>query len=192
MSGGGDRKGGSLPPLDPKGQGFDPEAEKPASAPENPGELPVPEGASSKPELVLRELKDLIANGQDLSKIEESTGLSRDQIEQFVKKFEKSKREPSGEGRSVNADIGNDPGIDPDRKLDSRVTGPVVSGRGNRGPGAVSQDLMRDQNQGNRSQAPAEIRSRFEAYQSSISRSKTKPAGNRAATTGAESKNNAR
>ena len=174
MSEGGNRVGGSAQPLDPNGRGFDPQTEKPGAAPENPGDLPIPDQASSKPELVLRELKDLINSGQDLSKIEESTGLSRDQIEQFVKKFEKPEREAAGEGRAVNSDQGNDQAVSPDRKLDSRVNQPLVSGRGNRGPGAVVQDTMRDQTQGLRSQAPAEIRSRFEAYQSSISRSKTK------------------
>ena len=131
-----------------------------------------PEGGAPQSGLVLRQIQDLLKEGGDTSRLEDATGMSRDELEQFVKKFEKPEREAPGEGRELQGEIGEDRVVDPIQGVGDRIKAPLVSGRGQRGPGSAANDAFRDQTQGTRSQAPAEIRSRYEAYQSSISRSR--------------------
>ncbi len=140
----------------------------------NPGENVAPDSGRPQTDLVLRKLKDVLENGKDndVKQLEEATGMSRQEIEQFVEKFQKPKDTgPSRDPGQIEGKLGEPQRLDPNRKLPDQIRSPLVSGRGQRGPGSVVQDSLQDQTQGVRTQAPAQIRSRFEAYQSSISRS---------------------
>jgi hypothetical protein len=169
-TGGGDRVGGSAAPLGER-QDKDPAPER-AQPPADAGAPLVPEGGASQSDLVLRQIKDLIAEGRDTSRLEEATGMSREELEQFVRKFEKPEREAPGEGRELKGDVREDKVMEPLRGVGERNRSPLVSGSNQRGPSSATRDTFSDQTQGLRSQAPPEIRSRFEAYQSSISRSR--------------------
>ncbi len=145
---------------------------KPGSPPENPGDLPIPDVGKPQADLVLRKLKDILNSGQDTKPLEDATGMSRQEIEQFVKKFEAPEREPAGEGRDLQGDQHENKTMTP-RKVGDGLRNRVISTQGQRGPGSVSQDDFNNQTQGLRSQVPPELRSGVEAYQNSLSRMKS-------------------
>ena len=73
---------------------------KPAAPPPtNPGDSPAPDKAPT--ELVLRKLQDLIRENKITPELERDTGMSRSQMEQFVKKFENAQHAPVEPGRPI-------------------------------------------------------------------------------------------
>ena len=105
--------------------------------------------------------------------LEEATGRSREELEQFAKKFEKPPATASrpGEEIEVKPEPGHLPKLDPRRKVAGPNADSKFSGRATREAGATVQDTLRGDSQAIRSEAPPEIRSRVEAYKSSLSRS---------------------
>jgi hypothetical protein len=121
-------------------------------------------------ELVLRKLDDLLKNDKVTPEMEQQTGMSRGEMEQFVKKFQKPKDAAAGPGRELTVKPGqaqpgvagsNVPALDPKTSFNRRST---VSTKG------LPQDAVQGNVQGARSQAPLELRSRVQAYRNSLSR----------------------
>ena len=132
-----------------------------------------PEG-QSQTDMVLRTIKDLLAKDAVTPELEKETGMTRAQMEQFVKKYEKAKSAPAGPGREIQVKPGdrdeadkpaaNLPGIDPKTGLPPRI----VTDRGQMG-----RDDVRNNIEGIRFTAPPEFRSKVEGYKSTLSRSRT-------------------
>jgi hypothetical protein len=106
------------------------------------------------------------------------SGYTREQLEQFAKKYEKLKTGPAGPGREIEVKPGEEskpsqpspnlPGFDRTRRSSSKnITG----------KGTVAQDSMRENLQGARYEPPTEFRGKWEGFKSKLGRSKaTSPA----------------
>ncbi|WP_020466405.1 hypothetical protein [Singulisphaera acidiphila] len=125
-------------------------------------------------DLVLNKLEDLLKRNQVTPELEQATGMSRDEMEQFVKKFKKpDKAAPAGPGREIQVKPGVDRTLDPNRTLSDLNPNARLGNRTERARGSVAQDDIRDNIQGARFEVPRELRPGFEAFKSSLSRSKT-------------------
>jgi hypothetical protein len=152
----------------PEAEGEPPPPE--AAPPANPGDTVAPD-RHPQPDLVLRKIQDLLKDDAKARALEKETGMSRQELEQFVKKFDKAPQRDPGAARDLTASPGKDKTIDPNRTIDNPLAGSTVSGRNQRGPGIVPQDASGGNVEGARSVAPVEFRSRFEAYQNSLNHS---------------------
>ncbi|HEX8201649.1 MAG TPA: hypothetical protein VF590_14290 [Isosphaeraceae bacterium] len=140
---------------------------------EQPGDSVAPDRPQSN--LVLRKLHDLLRDDETARRLEQDTGLSRAQMEQFAKKFEGAPERPAGEARDVAVAPSQDRAIDPGRTIPDALPGQTVRTRNERGPGAVAPDQEGGNRQGVRSIAPEEYRNKFDAYRKGISRSAPAP-----------------
>jgi len=163
--GGGDRPGGDAGEKPTDTSKPSPRAESP---PSNAGETVAPDVPQT--ELVLRKLEDLIKNNQVTPELEKETGMSRDEMDQFVKKFRKKPMAPAREGREIKVKPEEQKATPPKPNLSELTKGARVSSRTIRERGSMPEDQIRDNVEGGRSSVPPEIRSRYEAYKSSLSR----------------------
>jgi hypothetical protein len=152
----------------PEAEGEAPPPE--AAPPANPGDSVAPD-RHAQPDLVLRKIQDLLKDDTKARALEKETGMSRDELEQFVKKFDKAPQADPGAPRDLTATPGKDKTLDPNRKIADSLAGSTVSGRNQRGAGVVPQDTTGGNVEGARTVAPVEFRSRFEAYQNSLNHS---------------------
>jgi len=137
-------------------------------------------------EFSLRKVQELLQDKDAASKLEQETGMTREEMEQFTRKFLKDQAPKAGDrpGQEIQAKPGENraaapnptlPGFDPRTNVSSKIL---------RDRGAVVGDQVRDNAEDIRFIAPPEIRSGFEAYKSTLSRSRTlnptrtAPAGN--------------
>ena len=169
--GGGGRPGagGALPKAAP--QEDEPTAPVPQRDDVGAGDSVAPQDRPQS-DLVLRTIRDLLDKKADTSDVEKETGMSRSEMEQFVKQYEKVQSEPTGPGREIEVKPGqsgesaraaaNLPGLDP------RAT----STRAIRERGAMPQDEIRDNQEGVRFAPPAEFRGKVEGYKNALSRSR--------------------
>jgi len=128
-------------------------------------------------DLVLNKLEDLLKRNQVTPEIEKATGMTREEMEQFVTKFKKAPKAPPGPGREIKVKPGADQKFDPNRTLPDINPNARLGTRTDRTRGSVAQDQIRDNVQGARFEVPSELRPGFEAFKSSLSRSKSrKPA----------------
>jgi hypothetical protein len=150
-----------------------PPTPSPASPPLNSADTVAPEGNMPQSDLVLRRLEELLKNNQVTPELEKESGMSREQMEQFVTKFKKAPKAAPGPGRQIQVKPGKDRVFNPNRKLPDLGPNAHVGNRTGRGRGATVQDQIRDNTEGGRFEIPPELRSGFEAYKSSLSRSKS-------------------
>jgi len=122
--------------------------------------------------LVLRKLEDLLKNNQVTPKLEQETGMSREQMEQFVRKFKGAPKAEPGKGREIQIKPGESPKYSPNRTLPGLNAGSRVTSKTVRDRDGVVEDQIRDNVEGARFQVPPELRPGYEAYMSSLSRSK--------------------
>ena len=90
-----------------------------------------------KSDLVLRKLQDLLKDDKFTPNVEKQLGMTKDEAEQFVKKFEKPEQpEPVGPGREIKAKPGEEKVFDPNRKAPefntSATSATRTTGRGAR------------------------------------------------------------
>ena len=131
-----------------------------------------PEG-QSQTEMVLRTVKDLLAKDAVTPDLEKATGMTREQMEQFVKKYEAVKSAPAGPGRDISVKPGeagagegpsaNLPGIDPRTRF---------SNKNIKGRGEAPRDDVHNNLEGVRFTPPPEFRSKFEGYKSTLAKSR--------------------
>jgi hypothetical protein len=95
---------------------------------------------------------------------------SKEELEQFVKKFEKAPKAEPGAGREIEAKPGKPQAVDPNRKLPELNPSARVNMSTLRQGRALGDDTVRGNIEGARFVPPPEIRSRFEAYRKSLSR----------------------
>jgi len=125
-------------------------------------------------DLVLNKLEDLLKRNQVTPELEQATGMSRDEMEQFVKKLKNVPKGPAGPGREIKVKPGAEQKFDPNRTLPELNPNARLGTRTDRTRGSVAQDQIRDNVQGARFEVPSELRSGFEAFKSSLSRSKSR------------------
>ena len=127
-------------------------------------------------QLTLRKLDDLLRENKITPEIEKQSGMSKEEMEQFVKKYLGTPKAQPGPGRVIDVKPGEQKNMDPRRPGPDFNPGDF-SPSSERQAGQVVQDTDRNMAQGNRSEAPLEIKSRFEAFKDSLSRSTaTRPA----------------
>jgi hypothetical protein len=124
---------------------------------------------------VLRNLGDVLKDDQAAKELEDRTGMTREQLEQFAKKYEKPKSGPAGPGREIEVKPGeqtpvkpgeNLPGFDRTQRMDSKSI---------RERGTMPQDTVRNMEQGWRSEPPPEWRGKVEGYKTKLARSRVTP-----------------
>ncbi|WP_406693396.1 hypothetical protein V5E97_20435 [Singulisphaera sp. Ch08] len=157
-----------VPSTDDKGE-LPPRAETP---PANSAETVAPDVPQT--DLVLNKLEELLKRNQVTPELEQATGMSREEMEQFVTKMKKLDKAPAGPGREIQVKPGVDRTFDPNRTLPELNPNARLGNRTDRAKGSVAQDDLRDNVQGARFEVPRELRSGFEAYKSSLSRSKSR------------------
>jgi len=126
-------------------------------------------------DLVLRNLSDALKDEKSAKDLEDATGLSRERLEQFAKKYEKPKSGPAGPGREIELKPGerdpakpgeNLPGFDRNLGTDSRTI---------RERGSMPQDTVRNNMQGAYVDPPPEWRGKWEGYKTKLARSNVMP-----------------
>lgn len=129
-------------------------------------------------EFVLNKLEDLLRKNQITPQLEKDMGMSKSQIEQFVEKYRpsKNKQEPRA-AREITVKPGENRTLKPS-ELPGIDRSKTFSRGSRRDRGSLPQDTERGGNiEGTRGAPPREIKSRYEAYMQSLSRSKgAKPA----------------
>jgi hypothetical protein len=138
-----------------------------------------PEG-QSQTDMVLRTIKDLIAKDAVTPELEKEAGMNKAQMEQFVKKYEKTKSAPAGPGRDIQVKPGNRDSADkPAANLPGISPKSRSSTRNLTDRGKLGHDDARNNIEGIRFTVPPEFRSKVEGYKSILSRSRSS-AGTRA------------
>ncbi len=120
--------------------------------------------------LNLRTLHEAMQDDAKAKQLEDATGYTREQIEQFARRYEKVKSAPAGPGRNIDlkgADqtdakpSGSFPGLDPSTRF---------STKNRRDRGTAPQDQIRDNLEGIRLEPPPEWRGKFEGYKNKLAR----------------------
>jgi hypothetical protein len=126
-------------------------------------------------DLVLGKLSDALKDDQAAKDLENRTGLTREQLEQFAKKYEKPKSGPVEPGRQIEVKPGeatpakpgeNLPGFDKTQRMDSKSI---------RERGTMPQDTVRNMQQGISFEPPPEWRGKVAGYKSKLARSQVMP-----------------
>jgi hypothetical protein len=128
-------------------------------------------------ELTLRQVRDMLKSDQVPDELLKETGMSKEELNQFVKKFEKAPKAEPGEGREIEAKPGKPQAVDPNLKTTDLNPSTRVNSSTLREGRTVTEDSLRGNNEGARFVPPAEIRARYEAYRKSLAR----PSGRRGA-----------
>jgi hypothetical protein len=132
-----------------------------------------PKGQSQS-DLVLRAVKDLLAKDAVTPDLEKETGMTREQMEQFVKKYEKGKSEPAGPGREIEVKPGDRGSNDkPSANLPGIDSRSRFSTKNLKDRGTMSRDDMRNNVEGIRFTPPPEFRAKIEGYKSTLARSRS-------------------
>jgi hypothetical protein len=147
-----------LPPVSPKTR----EGNDPSVAPD-----------SAPPSLVLRKLEELLKDDKFTPDVEKKLGMSKEEAEQFVKKYEKREQPgPAGPGRTIDVKPEKEKVIDPNRKAPEFNPKGQRSERASRTGTLIPTDNISQLNEGGKSAPPPELRRSFEAYMKGVANSK--------------------
>jgi len=126
-------------------------------------------------DLTLRKVQELLKDKDAASKLEQETGMSRDEMEQFVQKGLQKKPPKSADrqGQDIQAKPGQGKSAGPNPTLEGLDPRSSFSTKSLRERGSVVQDRERGNAEDVRLVVPPEIRSGYEAYLNSLSRSRT-------------------
>jgi hypothetical protein len=148
-----------------------PEPKPEPSPPENLDDTVAPGQPQS--DLVLNKLRDILDKNEVTPDLEKDMGMSRTEMEQFVKRFEKKQAEAAGAGRNIEIKRG-DPsaGAKPSKDLTGIDRKTSFSTRTTRDANTMTKDQDRGNVEGIRFQVPPELRGKFEGYVKQVTRSK--------------------
>jgi hypothetical protein len=144
----------------------------PAEDPNNPfGNADVaPRGADAS-NLTLRGLSDALKDAQIAKELEDATGKTKEQLEQFARKYEKPNVAPGREGKQVEVKVGEQQAAKPGTNLPSVAV--KSSTEKIRARGDMPQDRTRGNlNEGNRLPPPPELQDRVYGYNSRLGKMK--------------------
>lgn len=154
-------------------------------APANPAAPIAPDsGVDQGPSLVTRQISDLLKENRVTPDVEKELGMTRAEMEQFVKKYEKGKPRPAaGPGREIKVDP-NAKGrtVGPDYKAAETLPDLAVSKSTSRSGNVAPTDTLSGLSEGAESAAPKAYQSKFNAYKSSLGRASLSNAPRRPAT----------
>jgi len=142
-------------------------------SPENTDDTVAPGQPQS--DLVLRKLRDLLDKNEVTPDLERDMGMSRSDIEQFVRKYEKKQAEKANEpGRTIETKPGEQVASDkPSTGLGKLPGSTPFSTRSHKDGKTNAKDQVRDNVEGFRvQQVPPELRGKYEGYVNRLSRSK--------------------
>jgi hypothetical protein len=170
----------------PRGGGGNPQGGSPGSD-EKPKDESKPSPRSQEPEnqfaddvapkgqpqsdLSLRKLTDVLRDEQSTKELQDRTGLTREQLEQFARKFEKPKAGPAGPGREIEVKPGDQTPAKPAANLPGVSRTTRFSTSSIRERGFMPQDNIRDNVEGLRFQPPPELRAKWQNYQRTLGKS---------------------
>lgn len=167
------KKGNATPP---------PVAEPP---PVNPEDSPAADSGSN---LVIRKIQDLLKEDKFTPDVEQRLGMTRDEAEQFVKKFDPKvkPRQPGREGREIKVNPNKaERKFDPNRAAPEKLPEVATSSRNDRNSNVVPTDELHGLAEGARAPVPKALQARMKAYSESLARSPvTAPARRPAAPAG--------
>ena len=122
---------------------------------------------------VIRKLQDLLKEEKFTPNVEKQLGMTKEEAEQFVKKFEKRPpTTPVAPGREIKVQPGQDKVYDPNKKAPEFNTGAIESKKASRAGNSMIQDSISGLSEGGKSTPPPELSKKFEAYKKSLSNSK--------------------
>jgi hypothetical protein len=98
---------------------------------------------------------------------------SKDELNQFVTKFDKAPKAAPGAGREIEVKPGKSQAVNPSTKLPDLAPNHSVSSKVIRERGGISQDSLRGNNETTRFAVPKEFEPGFNAFKNSLNRSKT-------------------
>ncbi len=144
-----------------------------AGSPATQGPSVAPDVKRDQGALALRKIQDLLKDDKFTPNVEKQLGMTRDEAEQFIKRFEK-KEQPgtAGPARELKVKPGEEKVFDPTRKAPEFNSAATVSRSTNRPGSSIPQDNISGMNEGFKSTPPPEIRRQFRAYKESLSGSK--------------------
>ena len=150
--------------------------------PDKPGASVAPDVNQAVPQGdLVRRLDEMLKEDKVTPELEKRLGMTKDQMQQFVKKYEqKGKRPAARKAQDIASKPGQEQSLDPNRKAPEFQPGVTASGRNERASSNLNDDANAGLAEGSLSTAPPELRKRFEAYKSSLGRSST--GGNRSST----------
>jgi len=136
------------------------------------GDTVAPQG-QAQTDMVLRSVRDLLEKDAVTPDLEKETGMTREQMEQFVKKYEKVKSGPAGPGREIQVKPG-ERGEDakPSANLPGINRQDRYSSKNIKDKGAMPRDEVRNNLEVIRFAPPQEFRSKVEGYKSTLARSR--------------------
>ena len=124
--------------------------------------------------MVLRTVKDLLAKDAVTPDLEKETGMSREQMEQFVKKYENVKSGPAGPGREITVKPGQHDATDhPSANLPGFGGHERYSTKNLKDRGQAVRDDVQNNLEGISFKPPPEFRSKFEGYRTSLARTRS-------------------
>jgi hypothetical protein len=107
-------------------------------------------------------LKDALKDPNAAKELEEATHMSKAQLEQFARKYEKPNVAPGREAKDVELNVGEQPAAKPGTNLPNvtqRTSSTKIAGRGD-----MPRDTVRGNNEGNRLAPPRELQDRVHGY----------------------------
>jgi hypothetical protein len=162
-------------PTDVPGEMPDKDDSKPAPRAQEPENVPLPDdiapAGTDQSSLQLRGLSDALKDAATAKELEDATGMSKEQLEQFVKKYEKPTLKAGREGKDVEVKVGEQAAAAPAANNPGAgvrtFTTDKIRQRG------IATDTARGNLEGARDVPPPEFRERVEGYKNRLARIKS-------------------
>jgi hypothetical protein len=121
-------------------------------------------------DLFLQKLNDVLRNEASAKDLAESSGIPRERIEQFARKYTKIQSAPAGPGRDIKIKPGEQTTAQPSPNLPALDANRRFSSKNQRNKGTMAQDQVHGNYEGVRFVPPPEWRGQFEDYKISLSK----------------------
>jgi hypothetical protein len=121
-------------------------------------------------ELFLRKLHDVLNDPASAKELEDATGVSRERVEQFAKKFPNMKSAPAGPGREINVKPGEQTPAQPSPDLPGLDKSTRFTNKNVRERGTMPQDETHEHSEGIRFQPPPEWRGKMEDFKNRLAK----------------------
>lgn len=159
----------NLPPRLPEAKDLSEPTPPPDGPPEVGREAPIPENIQAR-EQQLRRIREALQDDTQTRKLEDLTGMTREEMSQFVERFSGPPEGPAGEGRELEVGLESESGtIDPNRVVPDPLSGIRQSEGARRSQGTGVNDGLGMSRQGGGTPPPPQLRKLVEAYQRRLS-----------------------
>ncbi len=163
--------GGGTGAGSPAGATKDDSKESPqAKEPDDPSKgLVAPEGQQQS-DLNLKKIHELLNDPAALKDLEQREGITRSDIEQFVRKYEKVASPPAGPGREIKVKPGDEKPALPSKDLPDLDPSLKISSRTRTDRGSMPQDQVANNVEDLRLPPPPELRGKLTDYNNSLAK----------------------